>query len=138
VVYCGETVRNYETFAGDNPEEPELVSVEGQWKAGRDGDPFGIIFLGSPTVGRIYRQELSPANAEDASRVLSTSYGFGNDPELDEFVPQGLVELFCGANDCVVTGETTPIEPGTFQRKYYARGVGWILEVTPTGKSFSW
>jgi len=39
--------------------------------------------------------------------------------------------LFCGANDCVVTGESTPIEPGGFQRKYYARGVGWILEVSP-------
>ena len=40
VDYCGESVRNYETFAGDEPPEPELLDVHGQWKAGRDRDPF--------------------------------------------------------------------------------------------------
>ena len=28
-----------------------------------------------------------------------------------------------------VTRETTPIEPDVSERKYYARGIGWILTV---------
>ena len=53
----------------------------------------GTLFLGAPAVGHVYRQELAPGDAEDAARVLSTSYAFGADPELDEFVPQALAEL---------------------------------------------
>jgi hypothetical protein len=130
VWYCGEISKNFETFEGDHPQEPELIDIEGSWKAGRDGDRPGIIFLASPTVGDVYRQEWSPGNAEDAATVLSTSYGFGNHPELDEFVPAELALLLC-ANDCVVTGEVTPIEPDVFERKYYAPGVGLFLEVDP-------
>ncbi|MGH9461894.1 MAG: hypothetical protein ACRD1X_11790, partial [Vicinamibacteria bacterium] len=46
------------------------------------------------------------------------------------FVPQALADLLC-ANDCVVTAEFTPIEPGVLQRKYYAQGIGLFLEVDP-------
>lgn len=131
VVYCGESVRNLESFAGDDPEEPELVDVDGSWKAGRDGSLPGTQFPASLAVGMVYRQEWSPGNAEDAAAVLSTSYAFGSDPELDAHVPQGLAELLCAAADCVVTGEFTPIEPDAFQHKYYARGIGLFLEVNP-------
>ena len=41
--------------------------------------------------------------------MLSTSYGFGSDPQLDAFVPQALAELLCAAGDCVVTGEFKPL-----------------------------
>ena len=131
VDYCGELSREFESFEGDDPETPELVSLEGSFKAGRDGAQPGTIFLGMPAVGRVYRQEWSPGNAEDAAKVLSTSYGFGNDPQLDAFVPQDLAELLCPADDCVVTGEFTPLSPGSFERKYYARGIGFFLEVHP-------
>jgi hypothetical protein len=130
VYYCGEIARNFETFEGDDPEEAELIDVEGSWKAGRDGDKPGIIFLASPMVGDVYRQEWSPGNAEDVATVLSTTYGFGHDPELDEFVPKDLASLLC-ADDCIVTGETTAIEPDVFERKYYAPGMGLFLEVDP-------
>jgi hypothetical protein len=130
VDYCGELSREFELFAGDDPETPELVSLEGSFKAGRDAKP-GTIFLGMPVVGRVYRQEWSPGIAEDAARVLSTSYGFGSDPKLDAFVPQDLADLLCPADDCVVTGEFTPLSPGSFERKYYARGIGFFLEVHP-------
>ena len=80
-------------------------SLEGSWKAGRDGDRPGTLFPGSPTVGAVYRQELSPGNAEDAARVLSTTYGFGTTRSSTQFVPQALAELLCAADDCVVTGE---------------------------------
>jgi hypothetical protein len=129
--YCGELSKELETFEDDDPEEPELVSIEGSFKAGRDGDKSGTLFQGAPAVGQVYRQEWSPGNAEDAARVLSTTYGYGADPELDEFVPQALADLLCAAHDCVVTGEFTPISPDGFERKYYARGIGLFLEVDP-------
>jgi hypothetical protein len=94
VDYCGEVSRNYESFEGDDPAEAELVDIEGSWKAGRDGALSGTLFQGAPVVGQVYRQEFSAGNAEDAARVLSTSFGFGGDPELD--VRAGaLAELLC-------------------------------------------
>jgi hypothetical protein len=33
----------------------------------------------------------------------------------------------------VVTREFTPTEPGDFQRKYYAPGIGLFLETDPEG-----
>jgi len=131
VDYCGELSRNFESFEGDDPEEAELVNIEGSWKAGRDGAKSGTLFPATPVVAQVYRLEWSPGTAEDAARVLSTSYDFGSDPELDEFVPQALAELLCAASDCVVTGDFTPISPDTFERKYYARGIGVFLEVHP-------
>jgi hypothetical protein len=129
--YCGEIAQNFESFEGDDPELPELVDVEGSWKAGRDGALPGTLFLGSPVEGALYRQEYAPGDAEDVARVLSTHYGYGSDPELDEHVPAELAELLCADQDCVVTGEFTPLSPGDFERKYYARGVGLFLEVDP-------
>lgn len=130
VVYCGEQVKDFETFAGDDPETPELVAIDGSFKAGRDGALPGTQFLASPSVGDVYRQEWSLNNAEDAARVLSTSYDFGSDPELAAHVPQALAELLCDG-DCVVTSEFTPIEPDAVARKYYAAGIGLFLEVVP-------
>lgn len=131
VDYCGEISQNFELFPGDEPLLPELVDVEGSWKAGREGARPGTLFPGSPTVGQVYRQEFAPGTAEDAARVLSTTYGFGSDPELDALVPQALADLLCAADDCVVTAEFSPLSPDSFERKYYAAGVGLFLEVAP-------
>ena len=129
VNYCGEDTREFETFEGDNPMTPELVSTEGSFKAGRDGDQTGIIFRAAPTVGEVYRQEFSLNNAEDLAEVLSISYRFGGDPELDTLVPQALADALCSAGDCVVTREFTPLAPDDVERKYYAPGIGNFLSV---------
>jgi hypothetical protein len=129
VWYLGEEVKNYESFAGDSPPLPELVDVHGSFKTGRDGDKGGVIFLASPRAGDFYIEEFSPGNAEDVTEVLSTTYAFGRDPELDDRVPQALADRLCGAGDCVVTKNTSPLEPGIFARKYYARGIGFFLEI---------
>lgn len=131
VDYCGEISRNFELFEGDDPEEAELVDTEGSWKAGRDGAKPGTLFPGMPVVGNVYRQEFSAGDAEDVAKVLSAGYGYGSNPRLDRFVPQELAELLCAADDCVVTREFTPLEPGAFERKYYAPGIGLFLEVDP-------
>ena len=73
VWYCGEIAQNFEVFEGDDPEEAELVDVDGSWKTGRDGAQPGIIMLASPQVGDVYRQELALGEAEDAARVISTT-----------------------------------------------------------------
>ncbi|MBI3247519.1 MAG: hypothetical protein HYZ50_13535 [Deltaproteobacteria bacterium] len=130
VHYCGEDTKESESFDGDNPRLPELVSIDGSFKHGRDGDKSGIQFFGSPTVGQVYRQEFSVANAEDVAEVLSTSYQFGTNSELDQFVPQDLADLLCSAGDCVVTKEFSATSgPDNFERKYYAPGLGFFLEV---------
>jgi hypothetical protein len=129
VEFCGEAVSNFETFPGDVPLRPERVSTDGQWKTGRDGIPSGAYILASPKVGEAHRSEFAPGLAEDTVRYLSLSYGYGSDRALDENVPQALIETFCSNHDCWVSGENTGLEPGEFTRKYYARGVGFILGI---------
>jgi len=129
VWYCGEEAKDYENFAGDRPVIAELVSDEGSFKAGREGDKPGIIFLALPSAGKTYVEEASLANAEDVTDILSTTYSYGTDPELDRYVPRRLAELFCSSRDCVVTRNYSLLEPGIFDRKFYARGVGVFLEV---------
>ena len=128
VYYCGEEVKDFESFDGDDPRRPELVSIDGSFKAGRNGAKPGIRFPGAPTPGRVYRQEFSLGTAEDVAQVLSSTYGFGNDPELDRLVPRTLAELLC-AGDCVVTKDFSPLEPDAVERKYHAPGIGTFLEV---------
>jgi len=130
VWYCGEETKDFETFAGDRPRLPELVSIDGSFKAGRDGDKPGIIFRAAPIPGEVYLEEFSLGNAEDIAEVLSTTYRFGADPALDEGVPRALAERLC-PGDCVVTRNFSLLEPGVIERKYYARGIGVFLEVKP-------
>jgi len=134
VFYCGEEVKDYETFAGDMPALPELVSIDGSFKWGRD-DKGGLFFRAAPFNGDAYYEEFSLGNAEDVTEVLTTTYGFGLNRDLDRFVPKQLVDVFC-ASDCVVTKNYSLLEPGIFARKYYASGIGVILEVNPrTGET---
>lgn len=126
VYYCGEEVKDFESLDGDTPRLPELVSIDGSFKHGRDGAKGGISVLASPKLGQVFRQEFSPNNAEDLAEIISTNYAFGGNPDLDRFVPQQLVTRLCAGN-CVVTKEYSPLAPGVFERKYYAPGVGFFL-----------
>jgi len=131
VMYCGENTAEYEVFEGDDPQRPERVSMDGSFKAGRDGDKPGLLFPGTPRVGDTHRQEWSPSNAEDAAMVLSTSYSYGHDATLDQNVPPALAQLLCAAGDCVVTAEFSPLSPGGLEHKYFARGIGFFLATKP-------
>jgi len=126
--YCGENTGVYETFEGDDPKVAELVEIEGSFKAGRDGDKPGIIFLANPKVGDVYLEEFSLDTAEDVTEILSTTYKFGNDADLDRSVPQELANRFCNG-DCVLTKNWSLLEPGAFSRKLYAAGIGVIAEI---------
>lgn len=136
IEYCGEEVKDFEYFEGDDPEAPELTAIDGRFKAGVELAKSGKAFLGNPVVGMWYRQEWDPGNAEDIGRVLSTSYSYGSDPELDELVPEALAELMCSDGDCVVIQDASTLDPGAFERKYYARGIGKFLETKPDDGEF--
>ena len=116
VWYCGEETATFETFEGDRLMKPELVSIDGSFKAGRDGDKPGIIFLANPMPGQVYIEESSLGNAEDATKILSIDYSYGKDPKLDQLVPPKLAQP--AQKNCVVTG--TP-------RRWSPRGRAQIL-----------
>jgi len=104
VWYFGEYSEAYEN--GD-------VSTEGSWEAGVDGAKPGIIMLADPQPGDAYRQEYYEDEAEDMGKVLrlnaSVSVAYGD------------------FDDCLVTKEWTPLEPGEVEHKFHAPGVGLVL-----------
>jgi hypothetical protein len=128
--YCGEEVKDYEFFEGDRPQRPELVSIDGSFKHGVDGDKGGIIMPARPRVGQVYREEFSLGNAEDVAQVLSVNYSYGQSSEFDRLVPRALADRLCN-RDCVVTRNFSASEPGIYALKYYARGIGFFLETKP-------
>lgn len=107
VWYFGEHSREYE--------DGELVGLEGSWEAGVDGARPGIVMPAEPEVGDFYRQEYLIGEAEDVAGVVA----------LDQTVtvPAGTF------NGCAQTEDLTPIEPDVLEAKYYAPGVGVVLEV---------
>ena len=128
--YCGEEVKDYESFAGDHPRNPELVKIDGSFKHGRDRDKAGVIMPARPRQGQVYLEEFSLGNAEDVSEVLSVRYAYGSNAALDRLVPRDLALRLCNG-DCIVTKNYSLLEPGKFALKYYARGIGFFLETKP-------
>ncbi|MCL4791895.1 MAG: hypothetical protein KJ040_07570 [Gammaproteobacteria bacterium] len=110
VWYCGEAVQDFE--------DGELVSLDGSFKAGVDGAKPGILMKAAPAVGDVYRQEFDLGNAEDAAEVLSLN-GTATTPAAS-----------CSGT-CIITRDFTPLEPEVLEHKYYAPGIGLILEVKP-------
>jgi len=96
-------------------EDGELVALEGSWKAGEDGAKPGIVMLANPQLWDIYRQEMLLSEAEDGGAVIG----------LNETVEIGIGTFA----DCLKTLDFTPIEPWVFENKFYAPGIGVVLEV---------
>jgi hypothetical protein len=91
------------------------VSKEGSWEAGIDGAKPGIVMLAKPRPGRKYRQEYYPGVAEDMAAV--------------EKLNARVTVPFSSFTKVLRTRDWTPLEPGVLERKFYAMGVGLILEV---------
>jgi hypothetical protein len=106
VWYFGENTKEYENG--------RVVSTAGSWKAGRDGARAGIVMKAHPLVGDTYRQEFSAGVAEDRATVLSRN--------AVKTVPYG------SFHHLLRTRDFTPLEPGVVENKFYARGVGSVLE----------
>lgn len=109
VWYFGESTAEYE--------DGLITTTDGAWEAGVEGAKPGIIMFAQPKVGKTYRQELFLDEAEDAATILSLG---GN-----VTVPAGTY------SNCLKTKDFTPLEPGNFEYKFYAPGIGTVLEVNP-------
>lgn len=118
VWYMGEDVSNY-NYGSDG----QLIDIttEGAWEAqqdvlgaGRIALP-GLIMPADPRPGMLYHQEYYLGEAEDMAEIVGVD------------VP---VTLADGASyTCLQTRDFTPLEPGVNTFKYYAPGVGVVLEV---------
>ncbi len=105
--YFGEAVLNYD-------EEGNFLDSDGAWEAGVDGALPGYWLPINPTVGQTYYQEFYEDEAEDQAEVIS----------INETVTIGLGTY----NNCLVTKDINPFENGVYELKYYAPGIGLILE----------
>jgi hypothetical protein len=106
VYYFGEDVDVYRGAT--------VVSHGGAWIAGQNGARYGMMMPGHPTRGQRHYQELAPKVAMDRAEILSTN------ETLD--TPAGKFEKVLKVE------ETTPLEPGEKEYKYYAPGVGLIRD----------
>ena len=114
VWYFGEATKEYENG--------KVVSTEGSWEAGVDGAKPGIIMPADPKAGETYRQEYYKGEAEDMAKVLS----------LDESATVAYGSL----DHLLMTKDWNPLEPAAgVSHKYYAPGVGKVLEVYVKGPS---
>jgi hypothetical protein len=111
VWYFGEDTQEYA--------HGKVSSTKGSWIGGVGGAQPGILMPARPVVGDRYRQEYLRGDAEDMAEVLAT-----NDTAQ---VPAGSYD------GTLQTLETTPLEPNALEHKYYARGVGIVLEVDVAG-----
>lgn len=106
VWYFGEDVDIYE--------DGEIVSHDGAWRAGEDGAQPGIIMPGNPLVGARYHEEIAPGVAEDRAEIISR--------DETVTVPVGTFE------DVLETLATDPLDPGAADQKFYAPGIGNIVD----------
>jgi hypothetical protein len=88
------------------------VKSDGSWEAGVHGAQPGVMMEAHPKRGDAYRQEYYRGHAEDQAKVL------GKTGRVT--VPAGTYRHTIG------TRETSRLEPGVAERKWYARGVGEI------------
>jgi hypothetical protein len=108
VWYLGEDTKEYEGGI--------LASTEGSWEAGMDGAKPGIVMHATqPAAGSPYRQEYYACEAEDMAEVVSLS--------------ASVTVAYGSFSNCLQTREYTPLDPDVNEYKYYAPGVGLVLEV---------
>lgn len=105
VWYLGEDTTSYEA---------RKPTKEGSWEAGVDGAQAGLVMPARPRVGDGFRQEYDAGEAEDQARVLD--------------VAASRETAYGSWTDLLLTEDTTPLEPDVLEHKFYARGVGLVLE----------
>ena len=106
IFYFGEDVDIYK--------DGKMVGHEGGWRAGEIGFRPGLMMPGMALIGAAYYQEFAPGTAMDRARIISL------DSVLE--TPAGRFER------CLVTEESSPLEPGSHEFKIYAPGIGLIKD----------
>ena len=109
VWYLGEDTKEYAHGV--------VVSTAGTWQWGVHDAVPGIIVWGDTAgvVGKLYRQEFDPGNAQDVGKVIAFN--------------QTVVVPFGTLTGCIKTEEWSTLESGPHDNKYYCPQVGTALEV---------
>ena len=119
VWYMGEFVTNYVY----NETTGALLSTNnaGSWEAGVGGAVPGFQMLTAPSAGVSYHQEFWTAQAEDAAFVVRTD---------------ATVNLTNGPTytNCLQTLDWNPLAPTHLEYKFYATGVGMVMEIEVDGE----
>ena len=111
VYYFGEKVDNYV--------DGKVADHDGSWLAGKDGAAPGIIMPAHPAVGQFFNQENAPGVAEDQAEIKALNQSVST--------PAG---NFTG---CVKTEDTSPLDPGIVDFKWYCPGIGLVRDEGPDG-----
>ena len=106
VYYFGEEVDEYKNG--------KIVAHGGAWESGKNGARYGLMMPGEIRIGRKHYQEIAPKVAMDRAEIISDS----------ETVSTPAGEF----KNCLKTRETTPLEPEESEHKFYAKGVGLIVD----------
>jgi hypothetical protein len=104
-------------YLGENTHafEDGQVDTEGSWEAGADGAQPGIAMFHRPVLNRRYWQEYYAGHAEDQGVLVERS--------TQVTVPFGRLR------HVRMTEDTSPLEASVTEFKFYARGVGSVLEL---------
>jgi hypothetical protein len=94
------------------------VSTEGSWEAGIDGAQPGIVMPGRAVPGEPYRHQYYKDESEDMAQIVAMN--------------ESVTVPFGSFRNCVRTREWSMLEAGS-QSKWYAKGVGFIKEVSEWG-----
>ncbi len=104
-------------YFGEDTKDIPTGSTEGTWRAGVADADAGFIMLANSQVGDRYYQEFAPRVAVDQAKVISL--------DGSACVPYQTPD-FC-SDELLVTKETSQLDPGVVENKYYAEGIGFIL-----------
>jgi len=95
------------------------TDTSGSWLAGVHGAEPGIVMEANPQIPDAYRQEFLAGSAEDTAWVVQLGGTVT--------VPYGKLR------NTLTTLEATRVEPGLYDQKVYAPGIGIVLEQSLTG-----
>jgi hypothetical protein len=96
-----------------------VISREGSFTSGVHGAEAGVFMTAHPRPGPSYFQEYYPHHAMDVFTVV----------RRDAHVSVPLL----WSDHALLTKETTPLEPGVVDHKYYVRDIGDVREQTVKG-----
>jgi hypothetical protein len=120
--YAQDRCGNVWYFGEDTAElnrHGRVTTREGTWHSGQNGALPGVIMQAQPQVGRRFRQEWLKGHAEDVFKAVDLS--------ARAKVPFGRF------SNVLRTDETTALEPGVLDNKFYAKGIGELSERTVKG-----
>lgn len=106
VFYFGEDVDMYKSG--------KVINHEGSWLAEAGGARFGLMMPGTIALKSRFQQEVAPRVAMDRAEIVSAS--------------ETLTTKAGRFTNCVTIEETTPLEPGAQEYKYYASGIGLVKD----------